>query len=353
MTVRALLLSSIVACASNAAAQVERYRVTVEVTWSEASHPGLVPGDAHFSWVGGATHDASVSFWSEGEVASPGMVEMAETGATLVLEAEVAAAIQAGSAGSVLAWHHWFCPPATTNPWCGATVVEFDVDAAHPLVTLVSMLGPSPDWFVGVDGLPLHDGSDWVDQLSVDLYPYDGGTRSANLFALGGPLTSPPDPIELITDATGQLIGPGLLGRFHFQRVDALEPFGCETPTSSHGAPTLELANGAAVPGTTFGLAIANASASAGATALGLQVFAAPPSLQASTEVLGLCWNLPLPFQGAFVSVPTTGVLPITMPASTTLSGAMIDMQLFAIDPASTSTGVAITTSRGYSLRVH
>ena len=34
--------------------------------------------------------------------------EMAEIGATTVLEGEVQTAITAGTAGGVLSWHHWF-----------------------------------------------------------------------------------------------------------------------------------------------------------------------------------------------------------------------------------------------------
>ena len=211
-----------VVLASSAAAQVERYRLTVDNTWSTATHPGLLPSLAHFSWLAGGTHDATVTFWRDGSLASPGIVQMAETGATFALEAEVAAAILAGSADNVLAWHHWFCPTATTIAQCGPMVVEFDVDAAFPLVSLATMLGPSPDWFVGVDSLPLRDGNGWLDQISVDVRPYDGGTRSANVFALGGSLTLPPDPVAQITAASGQLIGPASLGTFLFQRVAAI-----------------------------------------------------------------------------------------------------------------------------------
>ena len=34
-----------------------RYQVRIENTWSEATHPGNFPIDAHFSWFGGATHN--------------------------------------------------------------------------------------------------------------------------------------------------------------------------------------------------------------------------------------------------------------------------------------------------------
>ena len=82
------------------------------------------------------------------------------TGATFLLEGEVQSAIGAGTADGVLSWHHWFCPDGTIHASCGPLVVEFEVDESFPRVTLATMLGPSPDWFVGVSGLVLHDGSD-------------------------------------------------------------------------------------------------------------------------------------------------------------------------------------------------
>jgi hypothetical protein len=200
-------------------AEIASYRLTVDNTWSESTHPGAFPGNAHFSWLGGASHSAAIGFWSPGALASTGIVEMAETGATFLLVAEVEAAIAAGTASGVLSWQHWFCPDGTTHPSCGPLVVEFDVDDAFPLVRLATMLGPSPDWFVGVSGLELHDGTDWVDSVIVDLRPYDGGTQEQNLFELGGPQTAPPEVVSLITAASDQRIGPGSLGTFRFQRI--------------------------------------------------------------------------------------------------------------------------------------
>ncbi len=57
----------------------------------------------------------------------------------------------------------------------------------YPRVTLASMLGPSPGWFVGVSGLLLFDGSDWLSRIVVDLAPCDGGTESATSLIMNGP----------------------------------------------------------------------------------------------------------------------------------------------------------------------
>ena len=47
--------------------------------------------------------------------------------------------------------------------------VEFQIGRDHPLVTLVAMIAPSPDWFVGVHDLGLIESGDWVDEMTVDL----------------------------------------------------------------------------------------------------------------------------------------------------------------------------------------
>ena len=47
-----------------------------------------------------------------------------------------------------------------------------------PLVTLVSMIAPSPDWFVGGDSLSLIENGEWVTSKVVTLYGFEAGTDS-------------------------------------------------------------------------------------------------------------------------------------------------------------------------------
>jgi len=205
-----------------------RYRLEVDNTWSSTTHSDFPGPGAHFAWFGGATHNDQVTFWEEGQLASPGIVQMAETGLTNILvNEEVAAKISEGSAGGGLSYPWWFCPVDTTSSPCGEKTVEFDIDASWPLVTLVSMLGPTPDWFVGVSGLPLRENDQWLPQVVVDLRPYDGGTRSANEWALFGPLNDPPEPIHLITTETGERIGPDSLGTMTFTLLSPRVPGDC------------------------------------------------------------------------------------------------------------------------------
>ena len=205
-------------------AEEVRYRLDVDNTWSEQTHPGAFPFEAHFSWFGGATHNSGASFWQEAEPTSPGMTQMAEDGSTFILMEEIAAAMEQGTSDQQLSYQWWFCPADTITNRCGVKTVEFDVDADFPLVTMVSMLGPSPDWFVGVSGLPLREDDQWHEEVVVDLRPYDGGSRSSNRWRLFGPTEDPPLPVVRITEESGQLVGPSSLGTFTFTLLTPVPP---------------------------------------------------------------------------------------------------------------------------------
>ena len=65
-----IVAAVILTVASGLRADVATYRLVIDNTWSERTHPGLFPGAAHFSWLGGGVHGDRVSFWQEGEPAS-------------------------------------------------------------------------------------------------------------------------------------------------------------------------------------------------------------------------------------------------------------------------------------------
>lgn len=49
----------------------------------------------------------------------------------------------------------------------------------HHLVSLASMLGPSPDWIVGISSINLClINCSWINEISFDLEPFDAGTDS-------------------------------------------------------------------------------------------------------------------------------------------------------------------------------
>jgi hypothetical protein len=188
------------------------YRVTFESTWSESTHPTDFPqfGLAHYSRLVGATHNANANatFWADGEAATEGIKQMAESGQTGALNGEVNTAITSGTAAAVLLG-------MDLDPTPGSTSFTFDIDENHPLVTLVTMIAPSPDWFLGVSGVNLFEGGAWVDKVTVTLGPWDAGTDSGTTYVSEDQATSPPGTIREIS---GGPFSSQPLGTFTFEK---------------------------------------------------------------------------------------------------------------------------------------
>ncbi|MDX1440623.1 MAG: spondin domain-containing protein, partial [Rubricoccaceae bacterium] len=168
------------------------YTLTFESTWSETTHPDDFPPNPHFSGLIGGAHNSEASVWMPGELASPGIESMAETGSKTLLEGEVNDMITAGTAFEVISGGGIPLSP-------GSVSVSFDVNTDYPLVSVVSMVAPSPDWFVGVYDLSLYESDEWIDELEITLYVYDSGTDSGTMYTSPDEDTQPPEPIFLIT----------------------------------------------------------------------------------------------------------------------------------------------------------
>ena len=160
------------------------YTVTYTGNWTAAATPGDVPDGAHFSPLIGGVHNAAVAFLEAGGTATPGIESMAERGRTATLTKE----IEAAGANALSVLRKESGSGATESSTFESVVLTAD----HPRITLLSMIAPSPDWFVGVFGLSLLDeeGS-WIEALTVDLHPYDAGTEEGEEFSFDNPATVP------------------------------------------------------------------------------------------------------------------------------------------------------------------
>ena len=123
-------------------------------------------------------------------MAGAGIESMAELGSTRRLELETAAAGE-----NALSLLRGMAISST-----GSTTLTATLTTEHPRVTLTAMIGPSHDWFVGVSGMTLRDGSSrWLRALGVDLFPWDAGTEEGTDFAFSPSVaTSPQGTIESI-----------------------------------------------------------------------------------------------------------------------------------------------------------
>ena len=172
--------------------QSAAYRVTFEgkFTASALASGVSVPSGEHFTTLIGAIHNGSVTFWSSGGTASAGIESMAEVGGTSALKSEINAS---SNALAVI-------EQSIVSGGTATATVDITLTTDHPLVTLTSMIAPSPDWFVGVSGLSLRNTADdgWQPSLAVDLFPYDAGTEEGTEFSLSNSATSPQGTITSI-----------------------------------------------------------------------------------------------------------------------------------------------------------
>jgi len=170
------------------------YTITFIAQWSAESHPGQYPSNAHFSPFIAVAHnsDDSSLIFAPGELSSPGMKEMAETGATALLEDEINAINSDGGADGYVKGSVFDSP--------GSVSADLAFTQTHSRVTFVSMIAPSPDWFVSAQAELFSDG-DWVDELELVLSSYDAGTDSGPELTSANSATNPPENIQLLPDA--------------------------------------------------------------------------------------------------------------------------------------------------------
>jgi hypothetical protein len=202
-------------CINGQAASAVEYEVTFNATWSSATHPNAYPDGAHFSPLIGGTHNDEVRIWEDGGFATLGIERMAEQGRTTPLDEEIKAAIADGTAFSLITGGGIGSPASTTT--------TFQITETHPLVTLVTMIAPSPDWFVGVSGLNLYENGEWAPALTTELYGYDSGTDSGPDFRSANADTQPREPISLLGDP---FTNTPSLGTFTFTLVSQMSGAG-------------------------------------------------------------------------------------------------------------------------------
>ena len=169
------------------------YNVEFIAEWSEKTHPDDYPGGAHFSPFVAYSHDDSSDslIFVEGQKPTPGIELMAETGGTTTLNQEIDEIIGSNLAfkktqGSVF-----------NSPGIDSSELEFTDEYSY--ITFVSMIAPSPDWFVAQTTDLLKNG-EWIDEIELDLITYDAGSDSGEMFTSPDKDTQPKKPIIVFLD---------------------------------------------------------------------------------------------------------------------------------------------------------
>ncbi len=163
------------------------YTVIVKSTWTRVSHPFEYPSDAHFSGMIGASHNAKYSIFAIGRRPTPGLERLSEEGKHSPLDTEIRTAIDQGNALMLF-------ESGGIKNWKDSMVATVRVDPAHPLVSVVNMIAPSPDWFTGASDVNLADNGAWITRRTVTLYAYDSGGDDGTTYKAKDKDTNPKKP---------------------------------------------------------------------------------------------------------------------------------------------------------------
>ncbi len=166
------------------------YNIKFVSSWSATTHPTDIPSNGHWSPFVGAMHNSGVNFVTVGQNASLGIKDIAERGATVNFQREVDAAISAGNADQ------FFNAGSIPTTTLGTAEIDLNVSADFPLLTMTSMIAPSPDWIVAAHDVSLLDASgNWKNSVTMDLFPYDAGTDSGATFTSPDLPSNPVQPV--------------------------------------------------------------------------------------------------------------------------------------------------------------
>jgi hypothetical protein len=164
--------SSMGGMSMSASAGVE-YTIVLKSLWTRDRFPFEYPEAGtftgpHFSGLIGAAHSAAYSIFAVGSRPSAGLERLSEEGKHTPLDGEIRLAIDAGTASSLF-------ESGPLRDFNDSLIATVRVDAEHPLVSLVAMVAPSPDWFTGVANVNLMEEGTWTDSRTLELWAYDSG----------------------------------------------------------------------------------------------------------------------------------------------------------------------------------
>ncbi|XP_017150280.1 uncharacterized protein LOC108160655 [Drosophila miranda] len=234
------------------------YKVVLHTYWTRDLFPKHFPDwrpTAQWTKTLGRTHNANYALYHIGQPATGAVKQFAETGRSDLLDSNAgeqqqqqmqlqsqtgksqpggstAAAVAAAAAATAMATG----PPTSGDASERSVFDEFSlpaiqlgagrseakvfVDSNHSLVSLMTRIVPSPDWFIGVDSFELCVGGSWIDTVTVELDPLDAGTDNGFTFTAPNWPTAPQGVIYRITSRY-----PGHpAGSFYYPKSKRLPP---------------------------------------------------------------------------------------------------------------------------------
>ena len=188
------------------------YDIVLDAVWDEKNHTNI-PDGAHFSPFVAWTHKEGVKVFEVGDQASEGIRLMAETGGTEILKQELDELREKGMIGEYVIGELIFSPDTVRR--------EIAVDQDFRYLSFVSMIAPSPDWFVAVKDINLFRNREWQQEENIPLVVYDAGTDSGETFTAANKKTEPQGVIHsLLEDEIDVEEGGGTIAHLKITRQE-------------------------------------------------------------------------------------------------------------------------------------
>lgn len=179
---------------------IANYNISITTIWNSEKHTS-VPAGAHWSPLVGATHKNinDIVNLNEPSPLTDGLKDVAERGVNTNFNNEINTVISAGNADQYL------IKSFSSGAIATATINNISVSEDFPLVTLISMVAPSPDWFIAVTNENLRSGllalNGWKDTYTIDVFAYDAGTDDGTNYNAANSANTPRTNIFKINNA--------------------------------------------------------------------------------------------------------------------------------------------------------
>jgi len=192
------------------------YQVIFVPSWNPESHPLDYPithgKKGLLTPMIGATHGADYRLFTEGKRPTPGLERLSETGAHDPLDGEIKKAIKDGRAGALIELSEG--SPGPVHP---SVMHTFRIDQRHPMVSLVGMIAPSPDWFYGVSNVQLLKEGRWVSTVHLQAYARESGGDAGATYMAEDADEEPKKSTQLLNNSYFNKKAP--VGTFIFKLV--------------------------------------------------------------------------------------------------------------------------------------
>ncbi|XP_044012100.1 spondin-2-like [Aphidius gifuensis] len=161
-------------CGSSSDNKLVQYKILLKTYWSRERFPKQYPQwspSAQFGRLIGKTHDSSYFLYHLGKNLPSGTMDYLknENSNDLNIDGEISSVLDTFGGTKLLRGE-------------GTSITRAFLDSNHTLISIIMRINPSPDWFIGIDSFSLCVKGRWIDTVTLELDPLDGGIDNGLTF---------------------------------------------------------------------------------------------------------------------------------------------------------------------------